>query len=68
MRNGTGGKTLRYATHENVDPFIAHVVSRRLATLKELEEYYGTEDLFDMLEIIAVDDNNQAVANEANNG
>lgn len=47
---------------------IAHIVSRRLATLRELDEYYSTEDLFDMLEILAVEDNNQSIANEANNG
>lgn len=48
----------------NIDPVIAHVISRRLATLKEVDEYYGTEDIFDMLEILSVDDNNQAIANE----
>jgi hypothetical protein len=38
---------------------IGAVVSRRFATLHELDSVYGTEDLFDMLEIISVDGFNQ---------
>ena len=35
--------------------FIAAVVSSRLATLVELDTVLGTEDLHDLLEILAVD-------------
>jgi hypothetical protein len=34
-----------------------------MATLKELDEFYGIKDVYDMLEVIAVDTNNEAVAN-----
>lgn len=43
---------------------IGAVVSRGMATLRDLDEHYGTEDLFDMLEIIAVDSFNQRIANQ----
>lgn len=39
------------------------VVSRRLATLHELQTIYSAEDAYDMLEIITVDNHNQAVRN-----
>jgi hypothetical protein len=42
---------------------IGAVISRRLATLHELETVYGTQDLYDLMEIIAVDDYNQGVMN-----
>ena len=38
---------------------IAAVLNSKLATLKELQTYYGTEDLFDMHELIIIE-----VANE----
>lgn len=42
---------------------IGTVVSRRLATLHELETVYGSQDLYDLMDIIAVDDYNQGVIN-----
>lgn len=39
-------------------------MSRRLATLHELDTVLSTEDLFDLLEIIAVDDYNQHLMNK----
>lgn len=41
--------------HENIDWMVAEVITRRLATLKELQEYYSLEDLYMMWEAIAVD-------------
>lgn len=41
--------------HENIDWMVAEVIARRLATLKELQEYYSLEDLYMMWEAIAVD-------------
>jgi hypothetical protein len=43
---------------------IGAVVSRRLATPRELETYYGAEDLQNMLEVIAVDGHNQYVLSQ----
>jgi hypothetical protein len=43
---------------------IGAVVSRGFATLHELDSFYGTEDLYDMLEIIAVDAFNQRLVNQ----
>jgi hypothetical protein len=40
---------------------VATVISHRLATLHELQTFYGAEDLYGMLEIIAVDTHNQHV-------
>jgi hypothetical protein len=38
------------------------VISRRLATLLELQTVYGLKDLYDMVEIIVVDSHNERVA------
>lgn len=38
-------------------------MSSRLATLFELDTVYGSEDLYALLEIVAVDRHNQALAN-----
>jgi hypothetical protein len=43
---------------------IGAVVSRGMATLRDLDEHYGTEDLHDMLEIIAVDAYNRRSMNK----
>lgn len=40
---------------------IGTIVSRNLATLHELDTVYGTQDMHDMLEIVAVDSYNQRV-------
>jgi hypothetical protein len=47
---------------------VGAVVSSRLATLHELDEYLGSEDLYILLEIISVDNHNQRVANEKSRG
>ncbi len=38
------------------------IVSRKLATLGELQTIYGTEDAYDLLEIITVDNHNEEAA------
>jgi 4-diphosphocytidyl-2C-methyl-D-erythritol kinase len=43
---------------------IGTLVSRGLASLHELDTVYGTADLYDMIEIIAVDAHNQRLANK----
>lgn len=40
------------------------VVSRGMASLHELDTVYGTQDMHDMLEIIAVDDYNKRQTKE----
>jgi len=46
---------------------VGAIVSSRLATLYELGEHLGTEDLYILLEILTVDNHNQRVANERRN-
>lgn len=48
-----------------MDPVMCIVLMTDKATLKELEEYYSTEDLFDMYDMIAVDNLNKALGSEA---
>ena len=38
------------------------IVSRKLATLAELQTIYGLEDAYDLLEIIHVDNHNESLA------
>jgi hypothetical protein len=40
---------------------VGAVISRGKATLLELQTYYGAEDLYNMLEVIAVDAHNERV-------
>ncbi|MDN7602224.1 transcription elongation factor GreA [Burkholderia gladioli] len=46
---------------------IGAVVSRRLATLAELQTNLGQTDLHDLLEIIVVDGHNERVAAQGRN-
>ena len=48
----SGRPTLRYP---NVPQTIGAVLSSRMATMVELETVLGLEDLYNMLEVIAVD-------------
>lgn len=48
----------------NVSLAIGAIVSRRLATLVELDSVLGTRDMYDLLEVIAVDAYNERMANE----
>lgn len=43
---------------------IATVISGKLATLIELQTVYGVQDMWDLLEVITVDNNNARVMNE----
>jgi hypothetical protein len=45
--------------YPNVPQTIGIVVSMRLATLHELETVYGIQDVYDMLEICVVDNENK---------
>jgi hypothetical protein len=57
----------QYAEYRNVSKAVGAIVSSRLATLYELGEHLGTEDLYILLEILTVDNHNQRVANERRN-
>lgn len=43
---------------------IGLIVSRKYATLHELQTVYGSEDLYDLIEIIVVDGHNERIMNE----
>jgi len=43
---------------------IGVVISAGKATLRELEEFYSTEDVYDLMEIIIVDATNREIAQE----
>jgi hypothetical protein len=51
--------TLAYCV--NVPLSIAAVISSEQASLRELEEYYGLEDVYDMLEIVEVKNYNETL-------
>lgn len=45
----------------NVPKTIGAVISSGMAKLHELDTIYGAEDLYDMLEVIAVDAHNRRI-------
>ena len=49
----------------NVPRTIGAVISSKLASLVELDTVLGAEDLYDLLEIIAVDSHNNYIATKA---
>ena len=48
----------------NVSRAIGAVGASGMATLRDLDEAYGLEDVYDMLEIISVDAHNSRVLNK----
>lgn len=59
-----GGQQKGFAEYENVPAVIGTLLAKRMATLHELDTVYGTKDVYDMLEVITVDDYNNALANK----
>ena len=55
---------MRLLEYVNVPPAIGAVVSRGLATLHELDTVYGTEDLYDLVEILTIDTHNTNLLNK----
>jgi hypothetical protein len=45
--------------YPNIPPTIGRAASSGLATLAELDSVYGVEDLYDILEISIINDNNE---------
>jgi hypothetical protein len=54
-------KLIDYA---NVPRAVGMVISRRLATLHELDTVYGSEDMWDLIEIAIVDTHNENILNK----
>ena len=51
-----------WAEYRNIHPSLAIVISAKLATLSELRTVYTLRDLYDLLEIAAVDRHNARLA------
>ena len=47
----------------NLPAVIGTILSKRMATLHELDTVYGVRDVYDMLEVITIDDYNRNLAN-----
>ena len=47
----------------NISAPIATLLSKRMAKLHELDTVYGVQDVYDMLEVVTIDDYNNALAN-----
>ena len=45
---------------------IGVIVSKQMATLRDIEEYYGMEDILNMVEIITIDSFNEYLAQKSN--
>ena len=58
MNNGDPGK---YAKYANVPLVIGTLISRKVATLHELQTVYGLQDAYDMLEIGTIDNYNASL-------
>jgi hypothetical protein len=52
--------------YPNVPFTIGAAISMGKATLHELDTVYGLEDLYDMLEVAAIDAHNQRLLTDAN--
>ena len=56
------GKT--YYQTANIDKTFSILIANRLATLRELEEYYSLDDALDILECWSVNQYNKYVSNQ----
>ena len=57
------GALVGCAEYLNISAPVATLLSKRMATLHELDTVYGVRDVYDMLEVITIDDYNNALAN-----
>lgn len=58
-----GGQQKGFAEYLNISAPVATLLSKRMATLHELDTVYGVRDVYDMLEVVTIDDYNNALAN-----
>jgi len=52
------GTSIDLVDYANIPKIIGILVSNKMATLHELQTYYGTESAYDLLEILSVDNHN----------
>lgn len=60
-----GGSGKAWAEYRNLTRIIGAATSSKLATLHELQTVYGLEDAYNLIEVMMVDNYNQALANKA---
>ena len=58
-----GGQQKGFAEYLNLSAVVGTLLSKRMATLHELDTVYGVQDVYDMLEVITIDNYNQVLAN-----
>lgn len=59
-----GGRQIALAEYLNLPAVTATLISKRIATLHELDTVYGVRDAYDMLEVVTIDDYNAALVNQ----
>jgi hypothetical protein len=64
VEQGSGSDSRAWARYRNIPQTIGRAISSEKATLLELQTVYGTEDLYDILEVVAVDSYNNWLANQ----
>lgn len=62
-----GNANIRFADYQNIPPVIATLVSKKMASLIDLQTIYGVKDAYDLLEIYAVDSFNQELLRQKEN-
>ena len=58
------GRAIKWAEYQNVPDVIATIISKKFATLHELETVYSARDAYDLLEISSIDDYNRNLQNQ----
>lgn len=53
-----------FVDYRNVPISIGTILSRKMATLHELDTVYGTQDCYDLMEIIIIDSYNKIISME----
>ena len=61
---GPNGDSHQYLQYKNIPQSIGAVVSSRMASLHDLQTIHGMEDVYDMIEVLNVDNHNQNIANK----
>jgi hypothetical protein len=65
---GDAGDEVELVEYRNVPQVIGAVLSRGLATLRDLDEHYSVEDCYDLLEVATVDAHNRRLLMPKKNG
>ena len=59
----SGGQKGKYAEYQNISALIGILISRKLATLHELQTVYSLKDAYDLMEILIIDAYNNRQSN-----